>query len=65
MHYKMNCPMCQKEMMAMADDETEGMTKMKEEVMSHMKSAHPDAGEEKTDEEMEKMIQESWTTEEM
>lgn len=62
MTYKMKCPMCEQMMMVTAADETEAMIKMKEEAKKHVAAMHQDA-KPMTDEDMEKMIKESWKME--
>jgi hypothetical protein len=63
MKYMMNCPMCQAKMEVMSDEEMSAMSQMKEEAKTHMMSMHPEA-KMMEDEEMDKMIKESWKTEE-
>ncbi|MBI3283217.1 hypothetical protein HYZ70_04065 [Candidatus Curtissbacteria bacterium] len=58
----MNCPICQKELVVVAENDDEAMMKMKDEAKKHMGEVHPEA-EMKSDEEMDKMIRDSWTKE--
>jgi uncharacterized protein (UPF0212 family) len=60
--YKMKCPMCEVEMEVEEDMEDEALVKMVEKAKMHMDESHMDAPK-MTEEEMKKMIKDSWKQE--
>ena len=62
MKYMMKCPMCETIVTVEAEDEMDGMMKMKEDAKAHVVDMHKDAPP-MSEEDMEKMIRESWKME--
>ena len=62
MKYMMECPMCHYMLNVDADDDMEAMSKMKDTGGKHLMEMHKDAPP-MSDDDMEKMIKNSWKKE--
>lgn len=62
MRYKINCGVCEKEIVAMGENDEEGMKDMKEEAQAHNSLRHPEARP-MTEEELEEDIRGKWRKE--
>lgn len=63
MRYKINCGVCEKEIVATGENDEEGMKEMKEEAKAHNDLRHPEVRP-MTEEELEVDIRGKWRKEE-